>query len=325
MGVRLHVRSCWASRSEAEAVYELEQTRILIGRGRGADVRLPHRAVSVRHATIELIGSRYAIVDHGSTNGTLVQGARVVPGRPKPLRDGDRIEVGGFSIEFSSGVPVGRPMSGERTASLARRLAREALALPDPSLRPFLTFLNGPRQGESVSLGEPPARLSVGRGDRCDLVLDDGDASREHAEIEVSLDGVWVRDLGSKNGVFVGERLVNERLLDHEDEIRIGATILRFEDPAADHVDALGEGEDAAVEAPTWEDLRPLEDPGAAGRARSGEPPESMPSEGDPSSIPADRVLQPRRSLAVADLVIYVLASLVFAASVLGLVWLLRA
>jgi pSer/pThr/pTyr-binding forkhead associated (FHA) protein len=334
MGVRLHVRSCWASRSEADAVYELEQTRILIGRGRGADVRLPHRAVSVRHATLELTGARYAIVDHGTTNGTLVQGARVVPGRPKPLRDGDRIEIGGFSIRFTSGVPVGRPTSSERTASLARRLAREALLEPDEDLRPFLTVLNGPSEGEVVPLGEPPARLSIGRGDGCDVTLNDADASREHAEIEVALDGVWIRDLASKNGVIVNGRSVDERLLDDRDEIRIGATVLRFEDPAAAHVDALEEGEDAEVEAPTWEDVQPgapeaPEAPGAEaeGAADAGEgdarrDAEATVDETEPA--PAASAAAPRRSIAPADLVIYVLASVVFAVSVLGLLWLLR-
>src|SRR5688572_27398193 len=115
MGVRLVVRSCWGSRSEEAAVYEFDQTRILLGRGRGADVRLPHRAVSLRHASIELDGTRYALVDHATTNGTTVQGARVVPDRKKPLRDGDRIEIGGFAIEFASNVPISNPASSERT------------------------------------------------------------------------------------------------------------------------------------------------------------------------------------------------------------------
>ena len=92
MGVRLLVRSCWAARAAGgeggsvdDAVYEFDQSRVVIGRGRGADVRLPHRAVSVRHASIELDGTRYVVVDHGATNGTRVQGVRIVPDRPNDL------------------------------------------------------------------------------------------------------------------------------------------------------------------------------------------------------------------------------------------------
>ena len=100
VGLRLHVRSLWASGSDVDAVFEFDQTRITIGRGRGADVRLPHRSVSLRHATIEHRRGGYVVVDHGTTNGTRVQGSRIVPGRDKPLRDGDRIELGGFSLVF---------------------------------------------------------------------------------------------------------------------------------------------------------------------------------------------------------------------------------
>ena len=47
---------------------------------------------------------------------------------------------------------------------------------------------------------------------------------------------VRVRDLASKNGVWVGERRVTERLLGDRDEVRVGSTVVRFEDPAAAQV-----------------------------------------------------------------------------------------
>ncbi|HEY8427893.1 MAG TPA: FHA domain-containing protein [Sandaracinaceae bacterium] len=310
MGVRLHVRSLWGPRDSDEVVYEFDQDRILIGRGRGADVCLPHRAVSVRHASIELRGARYVLVDHGSTNGTRVVDAAVVPGREKPLRDGDRIELGGFVIVFRAGVAVTSPTSSERTASLARRLARGALgpgeALPGPSL----AILNGPNAGERVPLPDPPARFVIGRGEHCELSLADADVSREHAELEIGADGVRVRDLGSKNGILVGGRPVRERLLGDGDELRVGATVLRFDDPAAERVRALEEGEDEVVEAPVLADVEP-------------EPDESPPTA--PEEPPAPPRPRPKASVAPADLVIYVLAATVFALSVLGLVWLLRA
>ncbi len=150
--MRLHVRSLWASGSEDEVVYEFDQDRILIGRGRGADVCLPNRAVSSRHATIELSGKRYSLTDHGSTNGTRIAEARLVPGRGKPLRDGDRIEIGGFALVFHSGVAVASPTSSERTASLARRLLRGALESESEPLRPSLTVMNGPEEGRRTTL-----------------------------------------------------------------------------------------------------------------------------------------------------------------------------
>lgn len=311
MGLRLLVRSCWASRSEGDAVYDFDQARITIGRGRGADVLLPHRAVSIRHATIEHGGKGHTIIDHDTTNGTCVQGARIVPGREKPLRDGDRIDLGGFTIIFRSNVPVGRATSSERTASLARRLARVSLDEPAAALRPCVTVLNGPSEGLALTLPDPPARLTIGRDEACDLPLADADLSREHAELEVGLDGVWLRDLGSKNGVFMGELRVDERLLDDRDEVQLGSSVLRFEDPASAVVAALEDGDDAQIETPRWEEPPP---------------PDPVPDD-DPAPVPpppAPRVKGGGNTVAPADMVIYVLASVVFALSVLGLLWLFR-
>lgn len=317
MGVRLHVRALGTSRSEEEVVYAFDQDRILVGRGRGADVCLPRRAVSVRHATIELSGSRYTVVDHGSTNGTRVGETRLVPGRPKPLRDGDRVELGGFVLVFRSNVAVTEPTSAERTASLARRLAREAIEGRDAELRPSVVVTNGPAQGTRVFLSDPPTRLLIGRGDHCQLVIDDADASREHAELEVSLEGTRLRDLGSKNGLSVAGRPSRERVLEDRDEILVGATVLVYEDPAGARVRELEDGEDeVAVEPP---------------RPPVVEAPDPAEWAGEPASEPepAPHELSPPRprapSIAPGDMVIYVLASVVFAVSLLGLFWLVRA
>lgn len=309
MGVRLHVRSSWgASSDDEEVVYEFDQDRIVIGRGRGADVCLPHRAVSVRHATIELSANGYTLVDHGSTNGTRIGDVAIVPGRPKPLRHADVLDIGGFSITFSSGVAVSSPTSSERTASLARRLLRAELLPREGALRPTFTILNGPQEGERFVVPEGPTCLVIGRGEDCDLRLNDADASREHAEVDVAFNLVRVRDLGSKNGVFIGERSVRERVLGDREELRIGSTILRFEDPAGARVEALEQGEDTHYEPPEPE----VE-------------PEPEEAEALPDSAPsAPASPAPRASIAPVDLVVYVLASLVFGVSVLGLAWLLR-
>ena len=44
----------------------------------------------------------------------------------------------------------------------------------------------------------------IGRADDCNLKLIDKRISRHHAEIRISGDLLWIRDLGSTNGTFVG-------------------------------------------------------------------------------------------------------------------------
>src|SRR5688500_11165295 len=124
MGVRIVVRG---GSSDAEVVYEFDQQRIVIGRGAGADVRIPQRTVSETHAVLRLEGTTWVVQDEGSTNGTRVNGTRVVAGRPKALRSGDTLELGGFVLAFSTGVAISESTSADRTAALARRLVREVL------------------------------------------------------------------------------------------------------------------------------------------------------------------------------------------------------
>jgi hypothetical protein len=70
----------------------------------------------------------------------------------------------------------------------------------------------------------------IGRSRDCDVVLDDGNVSRRHAEI-LPTDGGWsIHDLGSTNGTAVnGRRIRNAVALSGGDRIEIGTTELRFE------------------------------------------------------------------------------------------------
>src|SRR5689334_9069211 len=77
--------------------------------------------------------------------------------------------------------------------------------------------------GQAVPLGDKP--MSVGRGPTNDVVLDDDTVSWHHAQLWVEAGVPWVRDLGSRNGTFVGdERVTGAVRVAVGDEVRIGAT-----------------------------------------------------------------------------------------------------
>jgi DNA-binding winged helix-turn-helix (wHTH) protein len=67
-----------------------------------------------------------------------------------------------------------------------------------------------------------------GRGDADVIELASTTVSRRHARIKVDVD-VWLEDLGSKNGTFIGDRQVTapERLNDG-DRVRFGSLLLTF-------------------------------------------------------------------------------------------------
>jgi pSer/pThr/pTyr-binding forkhead associated (FHA) protein len=128
MGVRITVQSLWTEANPSSFVYEFAQSRVVIGRSRSADVQLPHTAVSGSHATIREKDAGYVLVDEGSTNGTRVNEIRVVPERPKVLRNHDLVDLGGYRLTIDVGVPVAQTMSARLTADFARRILAEQLA-----------------------------------------------------------------------------------------------------------------------------------------------------------------------------------------------------
>jgi predicted component of type VI protein secretion system len=70
--------------------------------------------------------------------------------------------------------------------------------------------------------------LTLGRVSGCDVVLQDGKASRRHAKIVVEAGVVELEDLGSSNGTLLNGKPVTRRVLRGGDEIQIGATVITY-------------------------------------------------------------------------------------------------
>jgi pSer/pThr/pTyr-binding forkhead associated (FHA) protein len=72
-------------------------------------------------------------------------------------------------------------------------------------------------------------RHVIGRGETCTVFVDDGLVSREHAVLVVGDEGVTLRDLGSRNGVYLKYRRLGpeeEAAIYHGDTFLIGQTNL---------------------------------------------------------------------------------------------------
>jgi pSer/pThr/pTyr-binding forkhead associated (FHA) protein len=80
--------------------HELEGS-VSIGRDTGNDLVLESAAVSRDHAGVTFRDDRWYVEDRGSFNGTFLNGARVQPGVPLPLRHADRINIGAETLIFS--------------------------------------------------------------------------------------------------------------------------------------------------------------------------------------------------------------------------------
>jgi pSer/pThr/pTyr-binding forkhead associated (FHA) protein len=82
----------------AERVYiPLDRQITHIGRGFTADVRLEQAHVSVSHAILVRHGRFMRVLDNRSSNGTLVNGRRIVATN---LEDGDILRVGPVAMRY---------------------------------------------------------------------------------------------------------------------------------------------------------------------------------------------------------------------------------
>ncbi|HMI29650.1 MAG TPA: FHA domain-containing protein [Gaiellaceae bacterium] len=80
--------------------HELEDS-MSIGRDTRNDLVLESAAVSRDHAGLMFRDGRWYLEDRGSFNGTFLNGTRVQPGTPLPLRHADRISIGTETLIFS--------------------------------------------------------------------------------------------------------------------------------------------------------------------------------------------------------------------------------
>lgn len=74
--------------------------RWIIGRAPDNDLVVGDHQASRRHAMIDCIGGSHRLVDLGSTNGTRLNGTRLVAGVPATLADGDRLLIGDAELVF---------------------------------------------------------------------------------------------------------------------------------------------------------------------------------------------------------------------------------
>ncbi len=83
-------------------------------------------------------------------------------------------------------------------------------------------------QGKSFEI---QGELRIGRDPVNDVLVAEGRVSRRHARIIPTLEGMVIVDEGSDNGVWINQQRVTRHLLADGDQVGIGETTFRFENP----------------------------------------------------------------------------------------------
>jgi predicted Zn finger-like uncharacterized protein len=86
-----------------------------------------------------------------------------------------------------------------------------------------LAVIQGAATGQIFQVAK--TRTTLGRAG-CDIDLDDPEASRQHAVVEIFGERAILRDLGSTNGTFVDLDRIEQQVLTNQMEFRIGSHVL---------------------------------------------------------------------------------------------------
>ncbi len=120
----------------------------------------------------------------------------------------------------------------EHTESEVDEMARERASFDfdDANLQPRLVIESGP--GLTAGTVLPlEGGLSIGRAPNNGLPVDDSFMSHMHARVMRRGSFFYVEDLGSTNGTFVNDqRITGDAQLRVRDQIRLGETVLRYEE-----------------------------------------------------------------------------------------------
>ncbi len=127
------------------ATFSLEGDQVIIGRDSSCTIAINDAEVSRKHARLSFQGGKYVIEDLGSTNGTFVNGQRLVS--PVVLKSGDVVSLGEQIVLL---YEVLTPDAGETVISRRN--------MPAPVVAPRSAPISAPRPAPAPAPRPAPSQ-----------------------------------------------------------------------------------------------------------------------------------------------------------------------
>jgi pSer/pThr/pTyr-binding forkhead associated (FHA) protein len=204
---------CVVDDESNRTVVKLVRSDYSLGRAEDSTIRLTERNISRTHARLYREGdAEWTIEDKNSYTGSFVNGERV--SAPRHLKHGDTIQLGDYRLELMD-------ESQQAIESRALDALVSAAQLPDR-----FVVVQGPGVGTVYPLTEQ--KLLVGRGEECQIALDDASVSRVHVEVLRTEHGLMILDQGSSNGLRINGADLPSAMLRSGDVVELGDVRLKF-------------------------------------------------------------------------------------------------
>ncbi|HEX5036285.1 MAG TPA: sigma 54-interacting transcriptional regulator, partial [bacterium] len=169
---------------------------------------------AANHAKIEVTDKAvYVIPLEGPV---LLNSERIIASQQ--LGDADVIDVGRYRIQYFESSAIFPRDSRDRTLTASFHEAN-----PEKAILPHIFFLS-PFKKRFRRYA-----LSLGRGDDCDISVNDPYISTRHAEIEFLNGHYHIRDLNSRNGTFLNDYRISNTKMPSKGTIRLGRLIMVYE------------------------------------------------------------------------------------------------
>lgn len=136
------------------------------------------------------------------------------------LHDGDEITLANTSYQI---------INGKRQQPMFKAAGVPQSVQKDPKLWQ-LQAICGDIQGQVFKL--KPQTL-IGRDPACDICIPNSQLSRQHVQLIVTGGKVMMQDMNSTNGSYVNNKRCDHRILDEDDDIRLGKISFQLIAPAS--------------------------------------------------------------------------------------------
>lgn len=211
-------RLCIEDDESNRTVVNLVRKQYTIGRTEENAVRLTERNVSRQHAVLERRDDRWFFRDLDSYNGSFV-GEQRIQGEVE-VDHAAELRVGDYHMVL---------IDSERESETVDQVEPSRRSNPNGNAQAYdrLVVVEGPGSGQEYPLRGDS--IVVGRGEECDLALNDTSVSRVHALLERDDQGRFhIVDRKSSNGVRVNGMEVDRIPLYAGDVIELGDVQLQF-------------------------------------------------------------------------------------------------